>query len=619
MQTFQTDLLCIGAGLAGERVAIEAAGAGFDVICLSLVPARRSHSSAAQGGMQAALGNSAMGEGDNPDVHFADTVKGSDWGCDQEVARLFCDHAPIAMRQMAHWGVPWNRVVAGKGFYYKGGEKFEKVEKKENEGLITARAFGGTAKWRTCYTSDGTGHTVLYTMDNRAAQLGVDVHDKVEVISLLHDGETCTGAVARCLKTGDLRVYQAKATLIATGGFGRIYRESTNAVINDGGGHIAALDTGLVPLGNMEAVQFHPTGIVPTYILVTEGCRGDGGTLLDVNEERFMHIYEPEKAELASRDVVSRWMVHHIREGKGVKSPYGDHIWLDIRHLGEHHITHKLREVDEICHNFLGVDPVTQLIPVRPVQHYSMGGVRTNKDGAAYGLKGLFSAGESACWDMHGFNRLGGNSLAETVVAGGIVGTKVVEFLQGHETAFKTEVVRDRLAKDRERIDILVRGGGGGENVYKVREDMQDALMDGVGIYRNHDGLEQAVFRLQEIHDRARKISLKSNGIGANPELGLALKIDGMVRLALCVAHGALKRTESRGSHCREDFPERNDRDWLNRTLATWKEGDDLPTLEYEPATPSMEIPPGDRGYGGGKIIPMDEPKAKSGSKKGGK
>ena len=279
--------------------------------------------------------------------------------------------------------------------------------------------------------------------------------------------------------------------------------------------------------------------------------------------------------------------------------------------------------MDEICENFLGVDAVTQLIPVRPVQHYSMGGVRTNKDGAAYGLKGLFSAGESACWDMHGFNRLGGNSLAETVVAGGIVGTKVVEFLQGHDVAFKTQVVRDRVAADRERIDVLVRGGGGGENVYKVREDMQDALMDGVGIYRNHDGLEQAVFRLQEIHERARKISLKSNGVGANPELGLALKIGGMVRLALCVAYGALKRTESRGSHCREDFPERNDRDWLNRTLATWTEGDDLPTLTYEPATAVMEIPPGDRGYGGGKIIPMDEskgsePKAKSG-KKGGK
>ena len=606
IETFVTDFLCIGAGLAGERAAIEAAGAGFDVICLSLVPARRSHSSAAQGGMQAALGNCAMGQGDSPDVHFMDTVKGSDWGCDQEVARLFCDNAPIAMRQMAFWGVPWNRVVAGKSHYFKGGEKFEKEELKEKEGLITARSFGGTAKWRTCYTSDGTGHTVLYTMDNVAAKLGVKVHDKVEAIALVHDGTTCMGAVVRCLKTGNLRVYLAKATMIASGGFGRIYRESTNAVINDGGGHIIALDTGVVPLGNMEAVQFHPTGIVPTYILVTEGCRGDGGTLLDVNQERFMHIYEPAKAELASRDVVSRWMVHHIREGKGVKSPYGDHLWLDIRHLGEQHIRTKLREVDEICQNFLGVDPVTQLIPVRPVQHYSMGGVRTNKDGAAYGLKGLFSAGEAACWDMHGFNRLGGNSLAETVVAGGIIGSKLAEFLKGYETEYKTTAVTEAVRTQEERMKALVSGARGGENVYAVRDAMQDALMEGVGIFRNHDGLEQAVFKLQEIHARAKKVSLKSNGAGANPELSLALKIDGMVRLALCVAYGALRRTESRGSHAREDYPERNDRDWLKRTLATWEPGADLPTLDYEPVSPYFELPPGDRGYGGGTIIPAD-------------
>ena len=201
MQTAYTDVLVIGAGLAGERAAAEAAGAGLSAICLSLVPARRSHSSAAQGGMQAALGNSVMGDGDNPDVHFADTVKGSDWGCDQEVARLFADTAPIEMRRLAHWGVPWNRVVPGKGTYYKGGTQYEKEEKEEKRGLITARAFGGTAKWRTCYVSDGTGHSVLYTMDNRCAELGVEVHDKTEAIALIHDGETCFGAVARCLRT----------------------------------------------------------------------------------------------------------------------------------------------------------------------------------------------------------------------------------------------------------------------------------------------------------------------------------------------------------------------------------------------------------------------------------
>ncbi len=606
METILTDLLCIGAGLAGERVAVEVATAGFETICLSVVPPRRSHSSAAQGGMQAALANCAMGEGDSPDVHFQDTVRGSDWGCDQEVARLFVETAPVAVREMAFWGIPWNRVVPGRSTYFKGGTQHEKMEPAEKEGLITARAFGGTAKWRTCYTSDGTGHTLLYTMDNKVVELDVTVHDRIEAVSLIHDGETCTGVVARCLKTGKLRAYLARATLIATGGYGRIYRETTNAVINDGGGAIMALDTGVVPLGNPEAIQFHPTGIVPTNILVTEGCRGDGGTLLDANEERFMHEYEPEKAELASRDVVSRWMIHHIQKGLGVKSPYGDHLWLDIRHLGAKHIKTKLREVNEICNNFLGIDPINQLIPVRPAQHYTMAGVRTDKDGAVYGLKGLFSAGEAACWDLHGLNRLGGNSLAETVVAGKIVGEKIAEFLRGHEVQFSTSVSSAAVARVQERIDRLISGKNGNENVHDVRSAMQDELMERVGIFRNAKDLQKAVDNLQNIHERAKKVRLRSSGVGANPELVLALRLQGMVRLALCTAYGALKRTESRGCHAREDFEARNDRDWLNRTLATWKETDDLPTLDYEPASRVMELPPGDRGYGAGKIINPD-------------
>jgi fumarate reductase flavoprotein subunit len=604
MQTIYTDVLVIGAGLAGERAAIEAAQAGFSAICLSLVPARRSHSSAAMGGMQAALGNCAKGEGDSPDVHFADTVKGSDWGCDQEVARLFADRAPIEMRQLCHWGVPWNRVVPGKGTYFKGGKLFEKEEKEEHRGLITARDFGGTAKWRTCYVSDGTGHSVLFTVDNVCAKLGVEVHDKTEAVALIQDGHTCFGVVARCLRTGELNVYLAKATVIASGGFGRIYPCTTNAVICDGGAHIPAINTGVVPMGNMEAVQFHPTGVVPTDILVTEGCRGDGGTLLDVNEERFMHIYEPEKQELASRDVVSRWMTHHMRQGKGVKSPYGEHLWLDIRHLGEKHITGKLREVYEICTSFLGVNPIHQLIPVRPTQHYSMGGVRTNRDGHAYGLKGLFSVGEAACWDMHGFNRLGGNSLAETVVAGGIVGKKIAEFVQGAEVTFNSAVIDAEVKRQQERIQGLVSCKAGTENVYKVKRAMQDALHKGANIFRTEAGLTECVESLQETLARARKVGLKSNGKGVNPELGAALRIEGQVKMALMVAYGALKRQESRGSHNREDYTARNDRDWLTRTLAYWKsEKDDLPTLEYEPATQVFHIPPGDRGYGKSEII----------------
>jgi len=602
VRVFQTDLLCIGAGLAGERVAVEAAQAGFDVICLSLVPPRRSHSSAAQGGMQAALGNSIMGEGDSPDVHFMDTVKGSDWGCDQEVARIFADTAPIAMREMAYLGVPWNRVEPGEHTYFKGGKPFQAKEKAQNEGLIHARAFGGTAKWRTCYTADGTGHSVLFTLDNRLLQLGVDVHDRMQAEALIHDGQTCQGCVARCLRTGELVAYLARATLIATGGYGRIYRATTNAVICDGGGQIAALETGLVPMGNMEAVQFHPTGTVPTDILVTEGCRGDGGTLLDVNGYRFMPDYEPEKAELASRDVVSRRMTEHMRKGLGVKSPYGDHLWLDIRHLGEKHITTNLREVYEIATNFLGVDPIHQPIPVRPTQHYSMGGVRTNKDGAAYGLKGLYAAGEAACWDMHGFNRLGGNSLSETIVAGRVVGAKIVEFLQGHDSLFSTAAMRDAENLVKSRIEALCRGGS--ENCFTLRNAMQDVMMEHVGIFRNGPDLEEGVEKLQALLERSKNIGLNgSSGSAFSPEISTALRMPGMIKLALCTAYGALMRTESRGAHTREDFPERNDQQWLNRTLAHWKEGDTLPTLSYESATPWYEIPPGERGYGGGKII----------------
>jgi fumarate reductase flavoprotein subunit len=295
-----------------------------------------------------------------------------------------------------------------------------------------------------------------------------------------------------------------------------------------------------------------------------------------------------------------------MRAGKGVPSAYGEHLWLDIRHLGDKHISTKLREVDEICQNFLGVDPRTQLIPVRPTQHYTMAGVRTDKNGAAYGLKGLFSAGEAACWDMHGFNRLGGNSLAETVVAGGIIGVKIVEFLKGYETTFNTAVINAEARRQQERIDNLISGRLGRENVYKVRAEMQEALMQGCFVFRNEQDLTECVGVLQGLLERSERIGLVSKGLGANHEVAAALKIRGQVRLALCIAQAALVRRESRGSHNREDYPARDDKNWLNRTLAYWPEGRDLPELRYEDATPYFEIPPGERGYGGGKIIYAD-------------
>ena len=374
---------------------------------------------------------------------------------------------------------------------------------------------------------------------------------------------------------------------------------TTNAVICEGTGYDLALETGVASLGNMEAIQFHPTGIFPAGILVTEGCRGDGGLLRDVDGHRFMPDVEPEKKELASRDVVSRRMEERIAQGKGVKSRFGEHIWLDITLLGEHHIKHKLREVYEICHYFLGVDPTKEWVPVRPAQHYTMGGVRTKPTGESPTLKGLFAAGEAACWDMHGFNRLGGNSVAETVVAGMIVGEFIADFCDKAENGIDipTSLIYGALAKEEARLKSFMNNGGS-ENAYEIRTRMQEIMTTKIGIFRKGADMESAVAELEELYKRSFKVSVK-DVVGPNPELIYAYRTQKMLRVALSVAYGALNRKESRGAHYREDFPVRNDIEWLNRTIATWKEGDTLPTLNYEKLDISkMELPPGFRGYG---------------------
>ncbi len=604
MKVVYTDSLVIGGGLAGLRVAIASKKRGLDTLVLSLIPAKRSHSAAAQGGMQASLANANRGKDDSEDVHFADTVKGSDWGCDQEVARMFAQVAPKAIRELATWGVPWSRVRKGDRQAVVNAEKVTIHEADEDHGLITSRDFGGTKKWRTCYTADGTGHTMLYAMDNKAIELGIPVHDRKEAIALIHEGGRCYGAIVRDLVTGELIAYVANATTLATGGYGRIYAVSTNAVINEGMGAALALETGVAPLGNMEAVQFHPTAIVPVGILMTEGCRGDGGLLLDVDEYRFMPDYEPGKKELASRDVVARRMTEHMRKGKGVPSPYGPHLWLDIRLLGRKHIEKNLREVREICEYFLGIDPVKDLIPVRPTQHYSMGGIRTTPQGQSPTLKGLFSVGEAACWDMHGFNRLGGNSVAETAVAGMIVGEYVADHCQAHDVDIDMATVRAFLDRERGKLDALV-ARAEGENPYALKAAMQKIMMDKVGIFRSAEPLAEAVEELRALLQRSRNIVVRTKARSANPELEQALRVPRMIKVALCVAMGARDRTESRGAHAREDFPDRNDRDWLKRTLATWPDEHDAePTLTYEHLdVMKMEMPPGSRGYGNAQAI----------------
>ncbi|WP_345887233.1 fumarate reductase flavoprotein subunit [Shewanella algae] len=604
MKLIYTDSLVVGAGLAGLRVAIASKERGLDTLVLSLIPAKRSHSAAAQGGMQASLGNTVKGMGDSEDVHFQDTVKGSDWGCDQQVARMFAHCAPKAVRELANWGVPWTRVTAGPRQVVVNAEKVTLEEAAEAHGLINARDFGGTKKWRTCYTADGTGHSLLYAVDNKAISMDIPVHERVEALKLIHDGSRCHGVIARCLITGELRAYIARATTIATGGYGRIYEVSTNAVICEGVGQALALETGVATLGNMEAVQFHPTAIVPVGILTTEGCRGDGGLLRDKDGYRFMPDYEPEKKELASRDVVSRRMTEHMRKGKGVDSPYGPHLWLDITLLGRKHVETNLREVKEICENFLGIDPAEEWIPVRPTQHYSMGGIRTNHTGESPQLKGLFSVGEAACWDMHGFNRLGGNSLAETVVGGMIIGKYVADFCEQEELVLDTALVqrfRDEL--NQEIDELLAREQG--ESPFELKRLMQRVMMDYVGIFRNGPELEKAVAELKDLLARSRNIVVTCKKRHANPELVEALRVRRMLKVALTVACGALARTESRGAHAREDYPQRNDKDWLSRTLASWPDADALePVLSYEALdVMQMELPPGYRGYGADNAI----------------
>ena len=530
MKIIYTDVLVIGGGLAGLRLAIGAKRRGHEAIILSLVPAKRSHSKAAQGGMQASLGNVIKGQGDNEDVHFEDTVRGSDWGADQRVVRMFVNTAPKAVRELAAWGVPWSRVRKGDREVIINGQKTTITERDAAHGLLAQRDFGGTKKWRTCYVSDGTGHAMITAMADQAIAASIPVHERTEALALIHDGGRCYGAVVRDLINGQLTAYVAKATAIATGGAGALYRVTTNAVICEGIGHAIALETGVAALGNMEAVQFHPTGIFPAGILVTEGCRGDGGLLKDADGHRFMPDYEPEKKELASRDVVSRRMEEHLAKGKGAKNRFGEHLWLDITLLGENHIKHNLREVYEICHYFLGVDPVKEWIPVRPAQHYTMGGVRTTPTGESPTLKGLFSAGEAACWDMHGFNRLGGNSVAETVVAGMIVGEFISDFCDrsDNDVNIPTALVHGYLEREQARLTSMLTGGGT-ESAMDLRVAMQEIMTANVGIFRRGEDLKTAVEELQRLLVRSRNIGVRYKARGANPELVTAYRVQKML------------------------------------------------------------------------------------------
>lgn len=579
MQIHFSDAVIVGAGLAGERAAIEITSKGFAVNIISLIPPRQSHSNAAQGGVQAALVNTKENEGDSWKVHFDDTVKGSDWGADQRVVETVCKLAPKLVRELDYWGAAFSRTKDGK---------------------INQRPFGGASKPRCAFASDGTGHILLNTLDSRVMALDIPVFIRYQLLSLIHDGKKCLGITALNLVTGEIEIFLGKAVILATGGAGRLYRETTNSLVSYGDGCAAALETGVVPLGNPEAIQFHPTALVPTSILVTEGCRGDGGALLDKDDREFMGDYCPtmKNPNLASRDVVSRSMMRHIKKGLGINSPYGPHLRLDIKRLGEKHIKTKLSDVDFLCRTFISIDPVKEYIPVRPAQHYTMFGIKTNEKCEAYGLERLYAVGECACWDMHGFNRLGGNSLLETLAAGYIAGNEAVRHMINYDDNHDSfnKIVEKEYKKQKSRLPQLINSRNG-ENTFKVYHEIQNILTEKVGIFRREDELKNAVASLAILRRKTGRLELNYKELGPNLELQLALRLPGMAKMALCIAQAALLRTESRGSHSREDYPNRNDAKWLKRTLAYFPENSDFPVIEYEPVE-ITSLPPGDRGYG---------------------
>ncbi len=549
------DVIVVGGGLAGLRAAVEAKLRGADVAVVSLLYPMRSHSVAAQGGINAALGNADPS--DSVERHAFDTIKGADYLADQDAVLEYCQDAIERVLELDRWGVPFSR--------------FE-------DGRIAQRPFGGAGFPRTCYAADKTGHAVMHTVFQQALRLGVAFYNERAVLRLARDEDGVRGLVAMNLQTGELEAYEAKAVIMATGGAGRIYARTTNSHQSTGFGMALAYWVG-APLEDMEFVQFHPTTLYGTNILISEAARGEGGILLNAKGERFMERYAPEKMELAPRDIVARAIWTEVLEGRGFENEY---VHLVISHLGADLIMERLPQIWELALKFAGVDAREEPIPVQPGQHYTMGGIETDKHGRAR-IKGLYAAGECACVSVHGANRLGGNSLLECVVFGARAGASAAEDVRHREFDGK-EAVERALKEVEDRIKVLLKRGKeeGHSNPYRIRKDMQQAMWDYVGIFRDEKGLKKGVEAIR----RLKKEYQEKAGVPAPPgqfnqAIVDALIIEGMLDVALVVAEGALRRTESRGGHYRTDYPKRDDKNWLKHTLAFYTpEG---PKFDYKP------------------------------------
>jgi succinate dehydrogenase / fumarate reductase flavoprotein subunit len=536
-------VLVVGGGLAGLRAAVEVHAAGHSVAVLSKVYPMRSHSGAAQGGVNAALGNHPEGQDDSWERHAFDTIKGSDYLADQPRAEILARDAPERVLEMEHWGAYFSRFP---------------------DGRIAQRPFGGAGFPRTCYAADRTGHHLLHTLWEQCLKRDIPFYNEWLLTRLVvHEGRAA-GVVALHIPSGQLQAFSAGAVVIGAGGHGRIYEKSTNAIINTGSGTAAAHVAG-VSLEDMEFVQFHPTTLYGTNILISEGVRGEGGLLHNAEGERFMDRYAPSVMELAPRDIVARAIQTEVNEGRGFS---GGYVHLDIRHLGADVIKERLPGIRDIAMDFAGVDPIEKPIPVQPGQHYSMGGLACDENGET-SLSGLFAIGECSCISVHGANRLGGNSLLETIVFGARAGERAVEVVkEGHGTA-PEKALQESLRDQASAIDALKKRKKG-ERQTVIRREMKAAMSSGVGVYREEKEMTEAVAALAELKQRYQKVTLDNKGDSFNYDLVDVLELEGMLELAQVTALTALQRQECRGSHWRTDHPGRNDDNWLKHSMVSY-------------------------------------------------
>ncbi len=606
MRIIYTDVLIIGEGLAGLRTAIGIQQRGHQPIVISAAPVKRGLTASAIEGFQASLANSVMAKGDNETQHFEDTVKMSDWGNDQKIARLFSYMAPKAIRELDCWGVPWARISKGKNSFVFNNKKVKIHETQSSHGLIAPRYNGNTKKWRSCYSVPNTEHAILNTISDQAALNGIEIHERSEAIRLIHDDKKCYGAVVRQLVSGELIVYMAKVTVIANGGYGRLFQLSTNSVINEGLGCAVALETGIATLGNMEAVQFYPLSLYNSGIAIPDQCLKNGAVLKDKNNQRFLDDYDPDNQESASNLQLCQYMTAHLKQGFGQPCQSGAHLWLDLTDCKGKTLDKSLLKIQDLSKQFLDLDAFKDLVPVRPAQHFSMGGIRTGFTGESSTLEGLYACGESACWDLHGFNKLDGNSLAETIVSGMLVSEYISDYCDSIDSDIdiSSSLLKEFYQQEKKQIDYLLNCQDG-ENVFEIKNKMEDIMFNRVGVNRNHKELAEAITQLEILLKRSQGMSINNKSLSVNYELETAIKLPKMLKLALCITLGAYQRKESRGSHIREDFPDRNDKNWLKKTLCVWSKADDtLPTMMYEELdVMSMELPPNIQGFADNRII----------------